>query len=181
LIVERDYLRDPDQVVLENTVIEGLSMLQEQGHPLVVVSNQSGIGRGLLTETEAQAVNARVDSLLREQGVRILAWYLCPHEPDVQCECRKPLPGMLFAASRDWRLDLEGCFVVGDKQADVELAQAVDGCGILLMTGHGAEHADWARGNGHPVFPEFRDAARFILDPRRLVDPIRIVDRGMPT
>jgi D-glycero-D-manno-heptose 1,7-bisphosphate phosphatase len=166
LIVEKGYLRNPDQVVLEKTVIEGLSMLQEHGYPLVVVSNQSGIGRGLLTAAEAQAVNDRVDSLLREQGIRILAWYLCPHEPDSHCACRKPLPGMVLEASRDWGLELGGCFVVGDKQADVELADAVGGCGVLLTTGHGDEHLAWARGNARPVFEEFRDAARFILDQR---------------
>ncbi len=152
--------------MLEETVIEGLSMLQEHGYPLVVVSNQSGIGRGLLTETEAQAVNARVDSLLRERGIRILAWYLCPHEPAAHCACRKPLPGMVLAASRDWQLTLESCFVVGDKRADVELADAVGGCGILLTTGHGNEHAPWAREHARPVFPDLRDAARFILDQR---------------
>ncbi len=152
--------------MIEKTVIEGLSILQDHGHPLIVVSNQSGIGRGLLTEAEALAVNGRVDALLREQGIRILAWYFCPHAPDSQCECRKPRPGMLLEAARDWALALPGCFVVGDKQSDVELADTVGGRGILLSTGHGAEHAAWAHANARPVFPELRDAARYIVDAR---------------
>jgi D-glycero-D-manno-heptose 1,7-bisphosphate phosphatase len=163
LIVEKGYLRYPDQVVIEKTVIEGLSMLQEHGYPLVVVSNQSGIGRGLLTETEAQAVNARVDSLLRDGGIGVLAWYLCPHAPDVHCSCRKPLPGMAQQAAREWGLELEGCFMVGDKPSDVELADAIGGSGILVATGHGHEHLSWARAGARPVFQEFKDAARFIV------------------
>ncbi len=164
LIVEKNYLRDPDQVQLENTVIEGLSMLQAHGHPLVVVSNQSGIERGLLTEADAHAVNAKVDSLLRERGIGILAWYLCPHGPDSPCACRKPAAGMVLEASRDWGLELNGCFVVGDKRSDVELADAIGGSGILLTTGHGRDHAPWARERALPVFGEFLDAARFIVE-----------------
>jgi len=166
LIVEKNYLKDPAQVEIEKTVIEGLSLLQARGHPLIVVSNQSGISRGLLTEAEAHEVNARVDSLLRLEGIGILAWYICPHGPDSDCDCRKPSPGMALQASRDWGLKLEGCFVVGDKRADVELADAIGGHGILVTTGHGHEHAAWAREGARPVFGEFREAARYILDRR---------------
>jgi D-glycero-D-manno-heptose 1,7-bisphosphate phosphatase len=164
LIVEKDYLSDPGQVALEKTVIEGLSMLQQHQYPLIVVSNQSGISRGLLTEADAHKVNARGDLLLREQGIRILAWYICPHAPDSHCSCRKPLPGMALEAARDWKLELAGCFVVGDKRTDVELADAIGGRGILLTTGHGHEAKSWASAAGRPVFDEFRDAAQFIID-----------------
>jgi histidinol-phosphate phosphatase family protein len=167
LIVEKNYLRDPDQVQLEDTVIEGLTMLQAHGHPLIVVSNQSGIHRGLMTEADAHAVNDRVDSVLREQGIEILGWYICPHGPDSSCACRKPSPGMALQASREWGLNLAGCFVVGDKRVDVELANAIGGRGILLTTGHGRDHAPWARASARPVFGEFRDAARFIVEQGR--------------
>jgi D-glycero-D-manno-heptose 1,7-bisphosphate phosphatase len=163
LIVEKEYLRDPDQVAIEKTVIEGLSMLQQLQYPLIVVSNQSGVSRGLMTEAEAHQVNARVDALLREQGVRILAWYICPHGPDSDCACRKPLPGMALEAAREWQLKLAGCFVVGDKRADVEMADAIGGAGILLTTGHGQKSLSWALAEGRPVFNEFRAAAQFII------------------
>ena len=162
LIVEKGYLSDPAQVALEATVIEGLSMLSAHGHPLIVLSNQSGIGRGILTREDAQRVNARVDSLLRGHGITILGWYMCPHPPDTQCSCRKPQPGMALEASRDLGLTLAGCFVVGDKRADVELAEAIGGIGILLSTGHGREHVHWAREHARPVFDQFREAASFI-------------------
>jgi D-glycero-D-manno-heptose 1,7-bisphosphate phosphatase len=164
LIVEKHYLCDPDEVVIERSVIEGLALLQQQQHPLVVVSNQSGIGRGLMSEAQAHQVNRRVDLLLRDQGIRILAWYLCPHVPAANCACRKPLPGMALQAARDWQLELAGCFVVGDKRADVELADALGGLGILLTTGHGHEAKSWALAHGRPVFGEFRAAAQYIID-----------------
>jgi D-glycero-D-manno-heptose 1,7-bisphosphate phosphatase len=166
LIAEKDYLSDPQQVSLEETVIEGLSILGRHGHPLVVVSNQSGIGRGVLSDEDARRVNARVDSLLRGHGISILGWYMCPHAPAEECACRKPLPGMALAAARDWALKLQGCFVVGDKRADVELADAIGGTGILLTTGHGREHLQWAAENARPVFRQFRDAALFIINQR---------------
>ncbi len=163
LIVERHYLRDPDLVALEEGVADGLIRLQEHGHPLIVVSNQSGIGRGLITLQDVQRVNSRVAALLGEFGVEILGWYLCPHAPPTACECRKPLPGMPLEASRDWRLELAGSYVIGDKQCDLELADAIGGTGILVTTGHGREALAWAQGMSRPVCSGLAAAADHIL------------------
>lgn len=162
LIVEKGYLSDPDQVTLEHSVIEGLTLLHDNGHPLIVVSNQSGIGRGKYTEADARRVNARVDELLRRDGIEMLAWYICPHAPDVACVCRKPLPGMPFEASREWGIRLPGSYVIGDKRIDLELADAIGGIGILVTTGQGAADLTWALAHGRPTFDLFRDAARYV-------------------
>lgn len=108
------------------------------GLPLAVVSNQSGVGRGLFPASAVDAVNARVAAVLGEAGVSIDGWYHCPHAPDAACDCRKPLPGMALAAARDLRLDLTRSFVIGDKPADLGLARAVGATGILVRTGEGA-------------------------------------------
>ncbi len=162
LIVEKHFLRDPDLVQLEAGVIEGLQMLQEAGHSLIVISNQSGIGRGKLTEVDAQLINDRLDSLLRAKGVEILAWYLCPHSPDVSCTCRKPLPGMPTIAAREWQISLPGSYVIGDKRSDIETADAIGGTGILLTTGHGHEYLAWAHEQRRPVFAHLKQAAAYI-------------------
>ena len=167
LIIDKDYLSDPDAVCLEQGVVEGLAMLAGYGHPLVVLSNQSGIGRGLFDESDAHRVNARVADLLRAHGIGILAWYLCPHAPEAMCDCRKPLPGMALAASRDWNLELAGSYVVGDKITDLELADAIGGTGILVTTGHGADAVAWAREHARPVFDGLRGVARHIADLQR--------------
>jgi D-glycero-D-manno-heptose 1,7-bisphosphate phosphatase len=163
LIVEKHYLKDPAQVLLEREVALGLSRLAAQGHPLIVLSNQSGIGRGLLDARDAERVNARVADLLREQGIEITAWYLCPHEPTASCDCRKPAPGMALAAARDLNVELKGSFVIGDKRSDVELADAIGGTGILVATGHGVDAVNWARSQHRPVFEGFGDAADYII------------------
>jgi D-glycero-D-manno-heptose 1,7-bisphosphate phosphatase len=162
LIIEKEYLSDPAGVVLEEGVIDGLTQLQHAGHPLIVVSNQSGIGRGFFTENDARLVNERLAALLRKDGIDILAWYVCPHAPDVICECRKPAPGMALAAAREWGLALAGCYVVGDKKSDLELADAIGGTGILVTTGHGRNAVAWARAESRPVFDGLRDVAEYI-------------------
>jgi histidinol-phosphate phosphatase family protein len=167
LIVEKRYLSDPRGVELEEGVVDGLARLQEDGHPLIVLSNQSGIGRGMFTEQDAERVNERVAALLSGFGIHILAWYMCPHAPDFACDCRKPLPGMPLAASRDLGLALPGSYVVGDKQCDLEVADAIGGTGILVTTGHGRDSVDWATRAGRPVAPGLRGAAEYIISRER--------------
>jgi D-glycero-D-manno-heptose 1,7-bisphosphate phosphatase len=162
LIEEKDYLSDPRLVYLEEGVVEGLTLLMEHRHPLIVLSNQSGIGRGLFFESDARRVNARLSDMLRAYGIAIMGWYLCPHAPEVQCECRKPLPGMAIAASRDWHLTLPGSYVIGDKQTDLELADAIGATGILVTTGHGRKFADRACREARPVFADLLGAAEYI-------------------
>jgi D-glycero-D-manno-heptose 1,7-bisphosphate phosphatase len=163
LIEEMDYLSDPELVCLEEGVVDGLALLMAHRHPLIVLSNQSGIGRGMFLESDAQRVNARLSDMLQVYGISIMGWYLCPHAPEAQCECRKPLPGMAIAASRDWHLTLPGSYVIGDKQTDLELADAIGATGILMTTGHGREFADRARRETRPVFDDLRSAAEYIV------------------
>lgn len=162
LIVEKHYLRDPALVELESGAVEGLLLLQAHGHPLVVVSNQSGVGRGKFALADVHHVNQRVAELFAARGVTFLAWYICPHAPADPCQCRKPLPGMPRAAAEELGLTLAGAYVVGDKRIDVELAHAIDGTGILVTTGHGMADAAWARDHDIPVFDSLLGAARFI-------------------
>jgi D-glycero-D-manno-heptose 1,7-bisphosphate phosphatase len=162
IIVEKHYLSDPALVELETGAAEGLHFLQSLGHPLVVVSNQSGIGRGKFALADAHRVNERVAELLAEHGVRIMAWYMCPHAPQDPCTCRKPLPGMPQAAAAEWNLTLAGSYMVGDKQIDVELGQAIGGTGILVTTGHGQADAPWAHAHEVPVCDNLLDAAHLI-------------------
>jgi D-glycero-D-manno-heptose 1,7-bisphosphate phosphatase len=163
LIVEKHYLRDPEEVSLEEGAVDGLSMLQEHGHPLIVLSNQSGIGRGMFTERDAQLVNERVADLLHRRGIEVLAWYMCPHAPEAACDCRKPAPGMALAASREWNMELVGSYVIGDKKSDLELAEAIGATGILVTTGHGRSAVEWARGRALPVFDGLLGAAEYII------------------
>jgi histidinol-phosphate phosphatase family protein len=165
LIEERNYLSDPDQAVLLPGVAEGLKTLMAQGFRLVVVSNQSGVGRGYFTEAQAHLVNARVDELLRAQGVDIAAWYICPHASDQSCDCRKPLPGMVDQAAADFPVDLTRSIMIGDKDIDLQLATARGMRGFLVTSGHAAKHIGWARENGFGVFADIPSIAASLSSP----------------
>lgn len=164
IIVEKHYLSDPALVELEAGAAQGLKLLCELGLTLVVVSNQSGIGRGKFGIDAAHAVNARVAELLAEHGVSIAGWYMCPHAPGTDCSCRKPLPGMAQQAHEELDVALQGAYVIGDKRIDVELGHAIGGVGLLVTTGHGREDESWARSQQVPVFDGLLSASQYIVD-----------------
>lgn len=169
IIVERDYLGDPEGVELEAGAVVGLRALADAGYRLVVVSNQSGVARGKLTIAQVEAVNARVAELLAAEGAMIAGWYYCPHLPEDGCDCRKPLPGLIDQATREWPVDLGHSVMIGDKDSDVLAGAARGLASYLVLTGHGREHAAWAEQSGQPVCEDLFAAASAITkscDPR---------------
>lgn len=160
LIEERNYLSDPDQAMLLPGVVDGLKALIAQGFLLIIVSNQSGIGRGYFAEAAAHAVNQRVIDMLKLEGVDIAACYICPHAPEARCRCRKPLPGLIDEASSRFPINLPSSIMIGDKDIDLQLATSRGMRGFLVATGQAMEHVEWAQDNGFPVFPDILSVAR---------------------
>lgn len=141
LIQEREYLADPDGVELVPGVPRALKDLRAAGYALVVVTNQSGIARGLYREEDYRAVAERVDAELAEAGAPVDATYYCPHHPEFTgpCGCRKPGTDLHRRAARDLGLVLERSWFMGDKVKDVLPARTLGGEGILVRTGFGGE------------------------------------------
>ena len=147
IIEELGYLGDPDQIRFIPGAIEALRALQRAGFRLVVITNQAGVARGLLTEADVHRVNERLRTLLVESGVRLDGIYYCPHHPEhgppeyrLECGCRKPRPGMVERAARELGLDPARSVVIGDHSSDAALARSFPGMqGVLLLTGHGTE------------------------------------------
>lgn len=135
LIVDRPYANDPSGVELLPGAAAGLARLTQLGLGLVVITNQSAIGRGRATLSQVQAVHERLDALLLPRAVRIAGYYLCPHLPGVGCGCRKPAPGLLLRAASDHQFEPRRCFVVGDKPSDVELGRSVGATRFLIQNG----------------------------------------------
>lgn len=160
LIEERNYLADPDQAVLLPHVVDGLRALTKQGFRLIIVSNQSGIGRGYFSDIAANAVNQRVIDMLTREGVEIAACYMCPHRPEEQCHCRKPQPGMIEKACQAFSINLASSIVIGDNRTDLQLATNAQMRGFLVTTGHGKDHVAWAHDNGFAVFPDILSITR---------------------
>ncbi|MCC5785032.1 HAD family hydrolase, partial [Kocuria sp. CCUG 69068] len=130
LVHDVPYNGDPDAVELVPGAREAVDAVRAAGLRVGVVSNQSGIGRGLLTREQVDAVNARVAELLGPFDT----WQLCPHAPEQDCTCRKPRPGMVLAAAAELGVDPSECVLVGDIGADVEAAQAAGARSVLVPT-----------------------------------------------
>lgn len=165
LIEDADYLSDPGGVVLIAGAVEALARLRAAGFALVVVTNQSGIARGLFTEADYRRVSARLDELLAEGGVSLDASVHCPHHPSHSgpCGCRKPASGMLVSAAGALGLDLSRSWIVGDKVTDLEAGAAVGAEGILVRTGYGGTEEDVLPG-GRTVVDSIREAADHIRE-----------------
>jgi histidinol-phosphate phosphatase family protein len=130
LIRDVPYNGDPALVAPMPGAREALDALRSAGVPVAVISNQSGVARGVISEEQVHAVNRRVDALLGPFGV----WLHCPHGPGEGCECRKPAPGLVLRAAEELGVDVSHCAVVGDIGADVNAALAAGARGVLVPT-----------------------------------------------
>lgn len=135
------YVGNPRRFRLLPKVPEAIRLLNEAGFKVIVVSNQSGVARGLFTEDAVDRVNRRMKRELLADGAVIDAVYYCPHHPEIgeppyrtECDCRKPKPGLLLRAAEEFRLDLTQSYVVGDEARDVEAGHSA-GCRTILVSG----------------------------------------------
>ena len=161
LMEEVDYCREPEKVRLLPSVPEGLAKLKAAGFRCVIITNQSGIGRGRIRMSEYEAVHARLMELLG--GGLIDATYFCPDAPDTPCKCRKPAPGMILAAAEGLNLDLSQSWMIGDKASDIGCGQNAGARTILVQTGYGKNEGDTG---ADFVAPDFAGAAETILRAR---------------
>lgn len=147
---DADYLSDPEGLVLIDGAAEAINRLNASGVPVIVISNQSGVGRGYFSEEAVEAVNERLESLLGAEGARVDAVYYCAHSPEEDCGCRKPRTGLADRAAREHGIDNTASYVVGDKDSDMALAVNIGARGVLVLTGKGAEER-----NKLSVSPDF--------------------------
>lgn len=139
VIVERHYLSDPAGVELLPGAARGLRRMQELGLGLVVITNQSAIGRGYFDEARLDQIHARLCELLREEQVSLDGIYYCPHRPEDHCQCRKPESALPNRAARELGFNPSESLVIGDKECDIELGQRLGATTVLVLTGYGRE------------------------------------------
>ena len=172
---EVDFLTNPDELHILPGTLPALRDAMALGFRLVIITNQSGIARGMLTEERLQQIHETLRHRLHADGVAIDGIYYCPHHPDegiapyrTVCDCRKPKPGMLERAARELDLDLGRSFLIGDRMIDIQTGNALGIPSLLVRTGYGAAEADACKAGGVPV-------AFVAEDLRGAVDHIRIL------
>jgi D-glycero-D-manno-heptose 1,7-bisphosphate phosphatase len=176
LIDDPGYLDALDQIRLYPWTADALRLLRRAGFALVVITNQSGVARGLFPETFVGEVHAALDAELARGGAAIDAWLFCPHHMSgdderyrLACDCRKPKPGLAHRAAAALDLDLARSVVVGDRWSDVGLARAIGAAAVMVETGAGARQARRPVAGLAPdvLLPSLAEAASWILRERR--------------
>ncbi len=145
--VDVGYLSHPDQLTLLPHAIKGLRLLSDNDLLLVIVTNQSGVARGLIPPKRLPVIEKAFLDIMHDNDISIAGYYACPHYPEAklpeyrcECECRKPAPGLLLQAARELNIDVQRSYVVGDKASDVQLAHNAGATGLLVLTGEGRKY-----------------------------------------
>lgn len=163
LIEDPGYLADPAGVRLLPGAAGAVRRLADAGYATVIITNQSGIGRGRYNEAAFRAVQAEVARQFAAEGARFDAVYHCPHLPEAGCACRKPGTALHREAAAALGLDLAASWCIGDREGDLRAATPLGARAILVTTGEGARHAVAARALGVPVVADLAAAAAVVL------------------
>jgi D-glycero-D-manno-heptose 1,7-bisphosphate phosphatase len=157
-----DYIKSADEWNPIPKSLEAIALLNKHGFKVAVITNQSGVGRGLYDEAVLNEIHNKMMRLTEEKGGRIDAIYYCPHIPIDNCDCRKPKPGMLNQFAKANNISLADVFFVGDKIADIQAAESAGAKPILVKTGKGQNTLNNNPGIKHLFFENLYDAAKYI-------------------
>ncbi len=138
--VDHGYVSRREDFEFSDGVFPALRALRAKGYSLIVVTNQSGIGRGYYTEEDFEILTAWMLKRFSEKRIEIAAVYSCPHDPDAECNCRKPKPGMFLDAIREYNLNPAMCWMIGDKESDMVAAESAGIVGRVLLGGVVSAH-----------------------------------------
>lgn len=164
LILQHNYLSNPDQVELIPGTGSGLLRLKKLGFGLIVVTNQSGLGRGYFDRKQMDKVHQRINNLLGSEGVLLDGIYVCPHIPEDRCTCRKPEIGMIEQAENELGLDPIESYLIGDNWSDIECGNRLDIKTFLVRTGYGKELATDPRVKPYYIVDDLYEASLVIQE-----------------
>jgi D-glycero-D-manno-heptose 1,7-bisphosphate phosphatase len=156
------FIKSPEEWLPIDGSLEAIALLNQHGYQVIVVTNQSGVARGLFDETILTQIHAKMHRLLNEKGGLISAIYFCPHGANSDCECRKPKAGLLKRFAADFNADLSTIAVIGDSLRDLQAAEAVGAIPILVKTGKGQHTLQTNPHLNILVFENLYDAAKHI-------------------
>jgi D-glycero-D-manno-heptose 1,7-bisphosphate phosphatase len=157
------FIKSPDEWQAIEGSLEAIALLNAHGYQVIVVTNQSGVARGLFDEAMLAKIHAKMRRLVSEKGGHIAAIYFCPHGANGDCGCRKPKAGLLKAFAADFHVDLTTVAVIGDSLRDLQAAEAVGAKPILVKTGKGRQTLLNNPQLDIPVFENLYDAAQYLI------------------
>ena len=169
---EVDYPKEPKDLRLIEGVPAAIRRLNGRKIPVIVITNQSGVALGFYSEPQVELLHESLAKELKKDGAHIDRFYYCPHHPNgkgryaITCDCRKPMPGLLHQAARDFNINLSRCVVVGDKAKDIQAGESVGARTILVMTGYGSKEISAWKESFQPTFvaPDLPGAVEWLLN-----------------
>jgi D-glycero-D-manno-heptose 1,7-bisphosphate phosphatase len=156
------FIKSPEEWQPIEGSLDAIALLNRHGYKIVVITNQSGLARGLFDEDMLERIHQKMRQMIEEKGGKIDLIYICPHGPNDECNCRKPKPGMLEIFAREHNVNLTDITFIGDSLRDIQAAQAVGAKAILVKTGKGQKTLTHNPGLNIPVFENLYDAAKYI-------------------
>jgi D-glycero-D-manno-heptose 1,7-bisphosphate phosphatase len=170
IVEDVGYLNSPEQLKFIPGAIEAIKMLNDSGYKVVVISNQAGVARGLITEDMLQTIDKTLHKWILNGGAHLDGMYYCPHHPEhgvypykQACLCRKPHPGLIKRAHRDLDIDLSQSYMIGDKASDVKAGKRAGTKTIFVMTGRGKEEKEKLTGKPDHIAANLLDAVKWFL------------------
>lgn len=161
-----DFIKSPDEWRPIDRSLEAIALLNAHHYQVAVISNQSGLARGLFDQNTLAKIHAKMQALVADKGGKISAIYFCPHGPNDNCRCRKPKPGMLEAFARDFSVALKDTVLIGDSIVDIQAAQAAGAQPVLVKTGKGSQTLIHHPKLTIPYFDDLYDAANYLISSR---------------
>lgn len=155
-----DYVKTEDEWIALPDAMQALGKLTQAGYKIAIATNQSGIARGYFSEDTLAAMHTKMTTLASEEGAVIDYIAYCPHGPDDNCDCRKPLPGLIHQIAKGLNHDVAGSYMVGDSLRDLQAGQAAGLKPVLVLTGKGQRTLD--KGQGLEGVPVYEDLNRFV-------------------
>jgi len=173
IIEDTDYISSPAQIKFIPGAVEAVNKLKQAGYKIIIISNQSGVARGILSEDMLQTIDKVIHRAILSGGGQVDGSYYCPHHPEhgvypykQACECRKPHTGMIKKAVREHDIDLSKSFLVGDHATDIETARRAGLRSAFVLTGHGKEEKDNLKSQPDHFADNLLEAAKWILGQR---------------
>jgi D-glycero-D-manno-heptose 1,7-bisphosphate phosphatase len=158
-----DFIKSPDEWQPLDGSLDAIALLNQHGYQVAVITNQSGLARGMFDEAALAQIHAKMQRMAVEHGGKITAIYYCPHGPDSTCECRKPKPGLLLQCAAEHQIDLTETWMIGDSYRDLQAGIAAGAKSVLVKTGNGQKTLTEHPNLNLPVFENLYDAAKHIV------------------